>query len=334
MKLLIITQAVDLADPVLGFFHRWIEEFASRTDHVTVITQRTGRVELPANVTVLPLGKDDGLSRPRQVLRFWRYILMHGSRYDAVLVHMTPIWLVLGWPLWALMRKRRYLWYEAKGGGRPLKISLRAAHKIFSASESGLPIMSAKHVVMGHGIEPPLPSDMERDDDLIVSVGRITPAKRLDLVLRAFAACPETARLRLVGGPMTESDHDEQGKLLALTRELGLTGRVETGPLPRDEALPLLRKAALFLHASVTGLDKAPLEAMAAGCPTVSCAEALQPFLPEACRSTPATFAVVASRIIGLPHGERQVLGQKGRSIVEHEHALSSLIDRLVSAMA
>ena len=30
MKLLIITQAIDINNPVLGFFHRWIEEFSKR----------------------------------------------------------------------------------------------------------------------------------------------------------------------------------------------------------------------------------------------------------------------------------------------------------------
>lgn len=28
VKLLIITQKIDINDPILGFFHKWIEEFA------------------------------------------------------------------------------------------------------------------------------------------------------------------------------------------------------------------------------------------------------------------------------------------------------------------
>ena len=32
MKLLIITQKVDSADPILGFFHQWVEEFAKHCE--------------------------------------------------------------------------------------------------------------------------------------------------------------------------------------------------------------------------------------------------------------------------------------------------------------
>lgn len=42
MRLLILTQAVDLDDPVLGFFHRWIVEFAKRFDTIEVICLKAG----------------------------------------------------------------------------------------------------------------------------------------------------------------------------------------------------------------------------------------------------------------------------------------------------
>ena len=31
MKLLLVTQNVDRTDPILGFFHQWVEEIAKRT---------------------------------------------------------------------------------------------------------------------------------------------------------------------------------------------------------------------------------------------------------------------------------------------------------------
>jgi len=37
MKLLIITQAVDKNHPVLGFFHRWVEELAMHFVHIFVV---------------------------------------------------------------------------------------------------------------------------------------------------------------------------------------------------------------------------------------------------------------------------------------------------------
>ena len=58
MKLLIITQKVDINDPVLGFFHRWLEEFAKHYEFVTVICLEKGEHRLPENVKVLSLGKE------------------------------------------------------------------------------------------------------------------------------------------------------------------------------------------------------------------------------------------------------------------------------------
>src|SRR3989338_7648361 len=59
MKLLIITQKVNQEDSVLGFFHSWIREFASRFEEVTVICLEKGVYNLPENVEVFSLGKEE-----------------------------------------------------------------------------------------------------------------------------------------------------------------------------------------------------------------------------------------------------------------------------------
>ena len=52
MKLLIITQKIDLEDSNLSFFHRWVEKFAENLDKVYVICLWEGRHNLPENVVV------------------------------------------------------------------------------------------------------------------------------------------------------------------------------------------------------------------------------------------------------------------------------------------
>ena len=59
MKLLIITQTVDINDQILGFFHRWVEEFAKHCEQITVICLEKGIHDLPQNVRVFSLGKED-----------------------------------------------------------------------------------------------------------------------------------------------------------------------------------------------------------------------------------------------------------------------------------
>ncbi|MDD5074974.1 MAG: hypothetical protein PHO54_03790 [Candidatus Peribacteraceae bacterium] len=109
MKLLIVTQKADRTDPILGFFHRWLEEFSPRVETLTVIAQSAGDFALPSNTRVLSLGKEKGRSRVAQILTFWKLIWSGRDSYDRVLVHMTPVWVVLGAPVWAVLRKRVFL---------------------------------------------------------------------------------------------------------------------------------------------------------------------------------------------------------------------------------
>ena len=72
MKLLIVTQKVDKNDPILGFFHRWIEEFARHVEFVTVICLGVGEYSLPVNVKVLSLGKEKKKSRLKYIFMFYK----------------------------------------------------------------------------------------------------------------------------------------------------------------------------------------------------------------------------------------------------------------------
>jgi len=58
MNLLIITQKIDEEDSVLGFFVRWVEEFAKRCVQVTVACLEKCAYHLPSNAKMLYLGKD------------------------------------------------------------------------------------------------------------------------------------------------------------------------------------------------------------------------------------------------------------------------------------
>src|ERR1041385_8548279 len=116
MRLLVTTQAVDLNDPVLGFFHRWIEELAKHYEHVHVICLKEGEQRLPSNVSVHSLGKEQGRSRVKYLVLFYRYIWTLRNEYDAVFVHMNQEYVLLGWKLWFLLGKRIVLWRNHKKG--------------------------------------------------------------------------------------------------------------------------------------------------------------------------------------------------------------------------
>lgn len=333
MKILIVTQKVDSQDPILGFFHRWIEEFALHCESVVVIGHSVGEYSFPSNVSVASLHKEKGTSKFSQIMRFRSLIRQHKNEYDSVFVHMTPIWIVLGADFWMRSKKQMYLWYEARGTRWPLRVALRFVRKVFSASAHGMPLQSAKSVVVGHGIDTDIfrPGTSERDSHSLISVGRFTEAKRLDVIIDAFSTFPEEYQLYLYGATLTPADTKLQLALEQQVERLGATGRVHFDSVTQEQLIPVLQKAHCFLHASTTSLDKAVLEAMACGCVVVSCAEAVQPVLPAELQSTPETFSDVAfSAIQSSTKEQRDHIIQT----IIADHSLKSLIPRLLNEMS
>lgn len=267
MKLLIVTQAVDTGDPVLGFFVRWIEEFAKHAERVEVICLREGKHALPPNVRVHSLGKTENSkqktisSRVRYTTRFLSLAWKLRHEYDAVFVHMNPEYVILGGPFWRLWGKRIGLWYTHKSVDLKLRVAARLADVIFTASKESFRMPTKKLHVMGHGIDV----DFFSPDASIVrggwalSVGRLMKSKRHDLAIRM--AVQEDKELHIAGeGP-------ERKHLEALAIELGLRARF-LGGLNQAQLRDEYRKAAYLIHTSETGsLDKVVLEALACDLP-------------------------------------------------------------------
>ncbi len=258
MKLLITTQALDTKDPVLGFFVRWVEEFAKQCEQVTVICLRKGDYALPANVRVFALGGGGKLSRAYKLLKG---AYTFADNYDAVFVHMNPEYLVVAGWLWRILGKRAALWYTHKSVDLKLRIATLFANAVITASRESFRLPTKKLTIMGHGIDTdffsPDPSVMRGTHTL--SVGRLMPAKRHDLAIRQ--AHEDGRALRIAGeGP-------EQKNLEALVSKLGAQVAF-LGGLSQAQLRDEYRQAAYLVHTSETGsLDKVVLEALACGLP-------------------------------------------------------------------
>lgn len=256
MKLLILTQAVDTQDSVLGFFVRWIEEFAKHCEHVDVVCLRKGAYTLPSNVTVHMLNSHTKLGRAIEVLRFSMSL-----QYDNVLVHMNPEYVVAAGWLWRLLGKKTTLWYMHKNVDLKLRIAEMFANTICTASKESFRLPSNKLHIVGHGIDTELftPDTSVVRGEHALSIGRLTKSKRHDLAISI--AKSDGRELHIVGeGP--ERAHLEEFAKQAGERVTFL------GPLTQAALPEQYRKAAYFIHTSETGsLDKVVLEAVACACP-------------------------------------------------------------------
>lgn len=261
MKLLVVTQVVDQEDSILGFFVRWIEEFATYCEHIEVVCLKEGRYSLPTNVRVHSLGKEGGISRAKYPLNFYRYVWGLRHNYDAVFVHMNPEYIVLGGFFWRLWNKRVALWYTHKSVNLKLRIAIAFADVIFTASRESFRLQSKKVHILGHGIDTNFfsPDTSIMRGDWILSVGRLMPSKRHDLAIQK--AVQDGVVLRIIGeGP-------ERARLEALANTLHAKVQF-LGALTQSQLRDEYRRAAYLIHTSETGsLDKVVLEALACGLP-------------------------------------------------------------------
>ena len=301
MKLLIITQKVNQEDSVLGFFHSWIREFASRFEKVTVICLEKGAYDLPKNVEVFSLGKEEyKIQNTRYqidkkiffTLRFLWLVWKMRKDYNIVFVHMNPEYVVLGGSLWRVLGKRIGLWYVHRQTNLKLRIAEKLAHVIFSTTPEAFRLESNKIHFLGHGIDfslfPRKGNIMEEDGVFqIVHVGRITPIKNLDILIEAGTILNKTLngnfRILLAGAPSTVSDIAYEAKLKELVRKHNLQDKVLfLGEVPFGRIGKLYKDAHVSVNLTPTGgMDKAVLESIASGTLALSANRAFQNLFGE-----------------------------------------------------
>jgi glycosyltransferase involved in cell wall biosynthesis len=279
MKLLILTQAVDKKDPVLGFFHRWLEEFAKRYERVTVICLKKGVFDLPANVSVLSLGKEEGennfqfsifnFQKIQYLWRFYRYIWRERTNYDAVFVHMNQEYVLLGWPLWLALRKRVHLWRNHAKGTFLTRLAVLLSRKVFYTSPQSYTARFAKAVQMPVGIDTdffaPPEGGVTREPGTILFLGRIAPVKRV----REFVDWLTTQDFNYatIAGAALPQDRGYEREVKARIAERGLTGKVIwAGAVDQPGARRLYQSHETYANFTPPGsFDKTIFEAAACG---------------------------------------------------------------------
>lgn len=345
MRLLILTQKIDKNDDVLGFFHRWVEEFAKQCEHVTVICLGKGEYSLPKNVDVLSLGKEEGVSKLAYIKRFYSYIWHERKNYDTVFVHMNPEYVVLGGLLWRLLGKRIGLWYTHKAVNVKLRIATLLAHVVFSASPESFRLRTKKVRTVGHGIDTNifLPKPIPKKNNIfeVLTIGRISPVKDYETFINGIervVRSNDRVRATIIGAPATTEQSAYMHKLKDNVEKKGLEHVINfVGSVPHKDILPYLQRADLFVNTSNTGsLDKAVLEAMACGVPVLTSneglASALGPYSSRSMfkRGDAESLSQKIRELFTMREDDRQNIGLQLRGLVTKNHNLSALIEKIL----
>ena len=175
---------------------------------------------------------------------------------------------------------------------------------------------------------------------LVVQVARLAHIKHQATSIRAVAESP--MRLALIGGAQPGAPIDYEASLRRQIDELNLSERAQlVGDQSREQVLAWYRRAAAAVNMSPPGLfDKAALESMACGVPTIVANPAFAPLLGKykdlLLTESPDDAAGLRQRlqaISQLSSAERAEIGAKLRENVVRQHSLPRLVERLMSVL-
>ena len=336
MRVLICTQKVDRDDDVLGFMHGWLNAFAKVFSEVSVIALGVGEYSLPANVRVFSLGKERGVGHVGYIVNFYKTLWRLRGQYDAVLVHMNTEYALLGGLFWLLARKSLFLWYNHKEASLTSRTAFLFPKRIFYTSPFAATSRFKKAVRMPVGVDTEvfrrLP-DIAPKSNTILFLGRLSPVKKLDVLLDALAILSEKGvpfSLNVYGNT---SERDAAYAASARARAEAFGDRVVfRGPVSNSETPSIYNAHAVYVNLTSAGsFDKTIIEAMACGTPAIVSNESLHGEVPD-------MFIVKQDDSVDLARTLERVLtgakeyrgaGEELRAYAVKHHALVALSKRL-----
>jgi glycosyltransferase involved in cell wall biosynthesis len=338
-KIVFITQQVDPGHPALAATVPKIRALAAQVDEVVVLADGAVPGVLPTNCRVRTFRASRRLGRG---VRFEAALAreLPGLRTGAVIAHMCPIYAVLAGPLVRPLRVPLVLWFTHWRASRLLGAAERVSTAVVSVDERSFPLSGRKLRAIGHGIdlsEFPCVNPGAAEELRLVALGRYSPAKGLDVVLRAVASAGEAVRLDVFGPTLTVEERAHRAELVGLASELGLDGRVTLADaVPRSEVPALFATHDALVNNMRAGApDKVVYEAAASCLPILASNPVFDSLLGSEQRFERGDAEDLAARIrafAALPQGERGKLGRSLRERVEAAHSVESWAQGVLEA--
>lgn len=335
MRLLICIQAVDLDDPLMGFFHRWLEEAAKQFSLITVLALRVGRYDLPANVRIIPLRPAGSHSRFAVIQTLIKQAWIRRHDYDAVFVRGDPQYIILATWLWRLLGKRIVFWYAHWKVRASAVWASRLANITVTSVKTAFDHPSVKAIPIGQNVDhrrfvartAPTASPVR-----CLAFGSVRPIKRIDLAIKAFleADGENLGSTLAIVGPRTDKTYEETLKALAQGHPSIQWGEA----VAYDQVPALLADYDLTINACPGSLDKVIIEAMMSGQIVIASTDGILGWLPERLHWLYAPelddLIKAVRRALALTPQERFVLGNELRALAIEQHSLEGQVRKLV----
>lgn len=336
MKPLIFTQKVDKKDPVLGFFHNWISALSEKFEKTSVICLEKGEHQLSPDIKIFSLGKEEGESRLKYIINFYKYIWQERKNYDAVFVHMNQEYILLGGFIWKILGKKIYFWRNHGSGNFMTRVAIALSTKVFCTSKQSFTAKFKKTIIMPVGVDTEIfrpVAGVIRKKYSICMVGRITPLKHIDRALMAVNHLVVSgAQISLsIIGPIADKDLEYYKKLKNYITENNLSGYIFLENAVTQEKLPEIYSSyEICINLSEYGMfDKTILEAAACGTVPLVSNPSLANMPKEMCIQDNSIEGIASSIQRVFKITEQIDIQQKLKHLTE-QHNLSTLINKLL----
>jgi glycosyltransferase involved in cell wall biosynthesis len=339
MKLLIVTQKVDIQDDALGFFHRWIEEFATRFERVHVICHEEGMYHLPSNVRVHSLGKEHNRSVFSRVTQFLNYSIHLRHDYDVVFVDGEQHLTILGSLIWKIFGKKISLWRNQTTGSLLTRLAVMLSNTVFCTTPFAFVAPSRKTTLMPVGIDTQefRPIGGARMPDSLLYYGKISSAKKTDVLIDALIILKKknllVSKTTFIGG-VKSSDAEYFSKLKQKITQEKLKDYVGFKlAIPHHSAPTVVSQFEACINTAPSEhMDTSIFETMACETIAIVSNKALRGDIPDFLlfeEGNAESLSKAIEQLFLLSATERRDLGQRLRMYVVERHSLSALMDKL-----
>ncbi len=346
VKILVITQKYDINDSNLGAFIDWWDKLAKKFEQVYILALKKQSEPTMPNMEVISMGKERGIGFFGKIYGFYSGLFKIIGKIDAILVHMIPKYVILAAPVAFFYGKPIYMWYTGVAAHWQLRLAVLFCKKVFTAHEAAMRVNTTKRIVTGHGIDANLFKmsnvKCQMSNVTVLSVGRITPSKQHDFVIRAIADLIKSGynlKLKIIGGIIQEYHQKYFESLKELVKDLKVDEKIEfSGPVSYNKMPECFQNADILINAvSFGGLDKVVLEAMASGVIPLTSNSAFKNVFPAESAdnlifkpNNAEDLKIKLKNIIDNHLYQNEALLQKLREIVVKNHNLDNLTAKIV----
>lgn len=346
MRLLVITQTVDINDPVMSFFHQWISLLSQRFERVEVICLGSGEYNLSSNVGVYSLGKEKNNTFINKIINFYKYLWRLNGEYDAVFVHMNEEYVLLAGSWWRLTGRRVGLWRNHKQGSWKTYTAVWLSNLVFCTSPFSFTKRFSKTLLMPVGIDTNMFTPISSENDQaeigsILCLGRIAPVKKIDILIEALRILKGKGITFVcdIVGDCLPRDIDYLNLIKRNIKDYNLDGLVKFHPGVSNMETPgLYWRHKVFVNMTPSGsLDKTILESMACGSLPLMANKSMEDELDNLLIFNEDSAESLADHLIyilDMPKEQREKIIANNNEYVKKNHSLDLLIDKLFNILS